>query len=199
MTATPAVARATLVGGSAVLMWATLALLTTLTGTVPPFQLVDDRGEPITQEVFRGHPTVVSFLFTRCDTICPVTTMKMAKIQEKTFDVGSKVKLVSISVDQKYDTPARLAEYAQRYHADATRWRFITGDYDKIYQLVEGTFMNSMMREPDKANGTPNIAHIGFFMLVDGNLHIRGAYDSNDVTKLDALMRDARYLHRISP
>jgi drug/metabolite transporter (DMT)-like permease len=40
MTAASAVARATLVGGSAVLMWATLALLTTLTGAVPPFQLV---------------------------------------------------------------------------------------------------------------------------------------------------------------
>jgi len=34
------VRRATLIGGSAVLMWATLALLTTLTGAVPPFQLV---------------------------------------------------------------------------------------------------------------------------------------------------------------
>ena len=33
-------ARATLIGGTAVLMWATLALLTTLTGAVPPFQLV---------------------------------------------------------------------------------------------------------------------------------------------------------------
>jgi drug/metabolite transporter (DMT)-like permease len=32
--------RATLIGASAVLMWATLALLTTLTGAVPPFQLV---------------------------------------------------------------------------------------------------------------------------------------------------------------
>ena len=32
--------RATLIGGSAVLMWATLALLTTWTGAVPPFQLV---------------------------------------------------------------------------------------------------------------------------------------------------------------
>ena len=40
--ATAAVNRrnATLVGGTAVLMWATLALLTTLTGGVPPFQLV---------------------------------------------------------------------------------------------------------------------------------------------------------------
>lgn len=32
--------RATLIGGTAVLMWATLALLTTLSGRVPPFQLV---------------------------------------------------------------------------------------------------------------------------------------------------------------
>jgi drug/metabolite transporter (DMT)-like permease len=40
MTAAPDVARATLVGASAVLMWATLALLTTLSGAVPPFQLV---------------------------------------------------------------------------------------------------------------------------------------------------------------
>jgi drug/metabolite transporter (DMT)-like permease len=35
-----ATARATLIGASAVLMWGTLALLTTLTGAVPPFQLV---------------------------------------------------------------------------------------------------------------------------------------------------------------
>src|SRR5690606_34543250 len=35
-----AVRRATLIGASAVLMWSTLALLTTLTGAVPPFQMV---------------------------------------------------------------------------------------------------------------------------------------------------------------
>ena len=38
--AAPRRLRATLIGGTAVLMWATLALLTTLSGTVPPFQLV---------------------------------------------------------------------------------------------------------------------------------------------------------------
>lgn len=165
-------------------------------GIVPPFSLVDDRGQEINQEVFRGHPTVVSFLFTRCDTICPITTMKMAKIQEKTFDVGSRVKLVSFSVDPKYDTPPRLADYAQKYKADPTRWRFITGPYDDIYRLVEGPFMSSMMREPDRPNGIPNIAHGGYFILVDGNLHIRGTYDSGDIHRLDELIRDARYLAR---
>ena len=112
-------------------------------GVVSPFSLVDDRGQPINQEVFRGHPTIVSFLFTRCDAICPAMTSIMANIQEKTFDVGSSVKLVSISVDPTYDTPPRLAEYAQRFKADPTRWRFITGPYDQVFHLVEGSFMIS--------------------------------------------------------
>ena len=40
MTGEDARSRATVVGGSALLLWATLALLTALTGAVPPFQLV---------------------------------------------------------------------------------------------------------------------------------------------------------------
>ena len=70
------------------------------------------------------------------------------------------------------------------------------GEDSPIYQLVEGPFMSSMMREPDKANGVPNIAHGGYFILVDGNLHLRGTYDSNDIQRLDELIRDARYLAR---
>ena len=56
--------------------------------------------------------------------------------------------------------------------------------------------MSSMMREPDKANGVPNIAHGGYFILVDGDLHLRGTYDSGDIHRLDELIRDARYLAR---
>ena len=33
-------------------------------------------------------------------------------------------------------------------------------------------------------------------LLVDDQLHIRGAYDSNDINRLDQLIRDARHLHR---
>jgi len=163
-------------------------------GIVPPFNLVDEAGHPITQEVFRGHPTIVSFLFTRCDTICPITTMKMENLQAKT--AGTPVHLVSYSVDPKYDTPERLAAYGQRYKADPARWHFITGAFDQIYHLVEGPFMSSMQREPDKANGVPSIAHGGYFILVDGNLHIRGTYDSGDAQRLADIVRDARYLAR---
>jgi protein SCO1/2 len=165
-------------------------------GSVGAFSLIDERGEPFSDAALRGHVTLVSFLFTRCDTICPVTTLKMERLQERTFDAGGRIKLVSFSVDPDYDTPARLSEYAQRYHADPTRWRFVTGPVDAMRRLVEGPMMNSMIHEGVTASGAPAISHSGYFLLIDGNTHIRGAYDSNDIHRLDEMIRDARFLAR---
>lgn len=165
-------------------------------GLVPAFALTDERGQSFTDAAFRGHETIVSFIFTRCDSICPVTAMKMERIQEKTADVGGGIKLVSFSVDPTYDTPERLTAFAARYHPDATRWRFVTGALDTMRKLVEGPFMTSMQLEGVTASGAPQIAHRGLFLLVDERLHIRGIYDSNDLPRLDQMIRDARRLLR---
>lgn len=165
-------------------------------GAVGAFAMTDERGQPFTDDALRGHVTIVSFLFTRCDTICPVTTMKMARLQDKTFDAGAVIKLASFSVDPEYDTPERLAAYAQRYQADPARWRFVTGPPEAMRRLVEGPLMNSMASEGVTPSGAPAISHSGYFLLVDGNAHIRGAYDSNDIQRLDQMIHDARYLAR---
>jgi protein SCO1/2 len=165
-------------------------------GAVGSFALTDERNQPFTDAALRGHVTLVSFLFTRCDTICPVTTLKMERLQERTFDASAAIKLASFSVDPAYDTPARVAEYAQRYHADPARWRFVTGPPEDMRRLVEGPMMNSMANEGVTASGAPAISHSGYFLLVDRNGHIRGAYDSGDLKRLDAMVHDARYLAR---
>jgi len=54
--------------------------------------------------------------------------------------------------------------------------------------------MNSMAREGVTASGAPAISHSGFFLLIDGNGHVRGAYDSGDIQRLDEMIHDARYL-----
>lgn len=165
-------------------------------GVLPAFALTDERGEPFTDDALRGHPTIVNFIFTRCDSVCPITTAQMRRVQDKTFKGGTSIKLVSLSVDPDYDTPDRLAAYAQRFQADPERWRFVTGSSATIQALVEGPLMTSMQREADRADGVPNIAHGGYFVLVDGNLHIRGMYESSIPQRLDQLVRDAKYLVR---
>jgi protein SCO1/2 len=166
-------------------------------GRVPAFSLTDERGKPFTEEALRGHPTIVNFIFTRCDTVCPITSMKMQRLEEKTRDRrGAAVKFVSFSVDPDHDGPAELQAFAKKYRANPERWRFLTGKPEVIRSLVEGPFMSPMDREGTSTSGAPNIVHSGYFLLVDGDLVIRGVYDSNDIQRLDQLAHDARYLAR---
>jgi protein SCO1 len=166
-------------------------------GSVPAFALTDDEGHPFTEEALRGHPTVINFVFTRCDTICPVIAMKTQRLQERTADrKGVGIKYLSISVDPAYDTPARLTEFGTRYKQDPTRWRLLTGPVDTIRALVTGPLMNVMDPGGTMPSGAPQVVHSGYFLLVDGDLVIRGVYDSNDIHRLDELERHARFLAR---
>ena len=75
-------------------------------GAVPAFRLVDHTGAVVTEEALRGHPTIVNFIFTRCDSVCPGVTLRMAHIQELTGDpAGEAIKLVTFSIDPENDTP----------------------------------------------------------------------------------------------
>jgi protein SCO1/2 len=120
--------------------------------------------------------------------------MRMARVQEQVL-LDEHVRLLSISVDPAYDTPERLAAYAASYRANPTKWRWVTGAPDKIHALVEQGFLASMERDGVQKNGAPSIAHAGYFMLVDGDLHLRGTYSTSDF-RIDDLVRDARRLAR---
>ena len=168
-------------------------------GTVPAFSLVDETGAVFTEEALRGHPTIVNVIFTRCDTVCPVISMKTRGLQERTQDrKGVAIKFLSISVDPTHDTPEKLAAFAKKFDADPARWRFLTGPEATIRPLVSNTFMHSMDRDGDMPSGAPNIVHQAYFLLVDSELVIRGVYDSDDMPRLEELIRHARFLARTS-
>src|SRR5688500_10551832 len=119
--------------------------------------------------------------------------MKMERLAARTADV-SGIQLASISVDPAHDTPAVLAAFAARYHADPARWRFLTGDPTAVRAAVEDGFKVAVEDRGELEGGAPDIVHGGHFLLVDADLTIRGYYDSGDAGRLDALVADARHL-----
>ena len=164
---------------------------------LPEFALVDHTGAQLTRAELQGHVTIVNFIFTRCDTVCPVTSMKMRSVQERTGDEPG-IKLVSITVDPEHDSVPVLAAYAERYGADPTRWRFARGDLAAVRALVEQAMTVGFDVTGElQGNGAPNIAHSGHFVLLDQRAHLRGYYDSDDWGRIETLMRHARWLaHR---
>jgi protein SCO1 len=164
---------------------------------LPDFTLTDHTGARLTRDDLRGHVTIVNFIFTRCDTVCPVTSMKMRTVQERTGDEPA-IKLVSISVDPAHDTVPILAAYAAKLTADPTRWRFARGDIGAVRALVEGAMAVGFDDLGNGASGVPNITHSAHFVLLDRNAHLRGYYDSDDWARIETLMRHARWLVRRS-
>jgi protein SCO1 len=95
---------------------------------VPSVDLVREDGKRVTlaRELDDGRPVVLNFIFTSCTTICPVMSQTFAHLQERLGPDRSRIHMVSISIDPEQDTPARLAEYARRFHA-GDQWHFYTG------------------------------------------------------------------------
>jgi protein SCO1 len=83
-------------------------------------------------DVLKGKTVVVNAFFTTCTSVCPPMNRNMEKIQEALGDrVGRDVFLVSLTVDPETDTPARLKEYAQKFHA-GPGWTFLTGKKENL-------------------------------------------------------------------
>jgi protein SCO1/2 len=160
-------------------------------GQVPAADLIDQRGQRLTTHDLRGQVTIVNFIFTRCPTICPVTSMKMQRLAAATAEAPTTVGLLSISVDPEHDRPEVLAAFAARYQADPMRWRFVTGDPEALRAAVEDGFKVAVERNGELAGGVPDIVHGGHFVLVDQSLAIRGYYDSSEEGRLEALAADA--------
>jgi protein SCO1/2 len=104
------------------------ATRTTANYVVPKISLVRDDGKTVSlpAELDDGRPVVLDFIFTTCTSICPVMSRVLSGLQDKLGDQRGRVHLVSISIDPEQDTPARLAEYARKFHA-GPQWRYYTG------------------------------------------------------------------------
>jgi protein SCO1 len=149
---------------------------------VPAVSLVDQTGAPFPADKLRGKPWVANFIFTRCDTVCPMFTAKMQRLAQR----APGVTLVSFSVDPEHDTPAVLTEYARKHGA---AWTFLTGKIDDVTRTVVDGLKIVMDKQPNAPPGKA-ILHGTHFVLVDAELRIRGYYDANDDAAIDRLLAD---------
>jgi protein SCO1/2 len=130
--------------------------------TLGEFSLTDENGRTVTRAEVEEKILVVSFLFTSCSLTCPEVTKRMAEIQRLTAN-DPDVRLVSLTVDPRSDTPAALAKWGARFGADTNRWLLLTGSKAVLHGLIAQSFLtqdkddpfNSM---PGNFTGTERIA-----------------------------------------
>ena len=158
-------------------------------GAAPIFALTDQHGQPFGSADIGQRAALVSFVFTTCTEWCPVLSPKLREAQEQLRAeglLGSRVLLLSITVDPQRDTPDKLAAYARRYAADPSHWRFLTGPPEEIQRVVVGGFRVGLLRPAPTARDSAavplTITHSNRFVVVDGAGQIRGYLRGEEVT-----------------
>ena len=130
-------------------------------------KLVDQNGNTVVLSSLKGKPLVVDFIYTSCPGPCLMETAKFANVALRLGnDLGTKVTLVSISVDPEHDGPKQLLDYSRQQGADEKGWYFLTGGPADVDQALAG-FKLSRQIEPDGSVG-----HLVNMMLIgpDGRL-----------------------------
>lgn len=159
----------------------------TLYHVIGDFQFVDQDSTLVTPASFEGKVYVADFFFTSCPTICPVMKTQMLRVYEA-FKDNPDVMILSHTIDPEYDTVALLKDFAIRLGVeDNSKWKFVTGDKDHIYEIGQTRYMVSATEDPSEPGG---YVHSGAFILVDKEQHIRGIYDGTKEDQVDRLIQD---------
>ncbi len=157
---------------------------------IPDFSFTNQYGEAYNQDSIRGKIYVSDFFFTKCPTICPKMAQQLLRIHDK-FRDHADFRILSHSIDPKYDTTAALLKYADKLGVGQSRtWQFLSLPKDKINETAR-QYLAAAQEDSTAAGG---FTHTGHFLLVDGERHIRSYCDGTKAEEVDRLMKEISML-----
>lgn len=76
-----------------------------------PIDLISHRGERVTEDTFKGRPTLIYFGFTYCPDFCPATLVALKHAYARLPDHVAPPQTLLITIDPERDTPEALTTY----------------------------------------------------------------------------------------
>lgn len=162
----------------------------TIYQTIPDFNFINQDSASITNRDFDGKIYVADFFFTSCTSICPIMHRNMLNVYNE-FQGNEQVKILSHTIDFKYDTPSKLKDYAEKLGVTGDQWQFVKGTKDSVYRLAEKNYLVAVSEDSTARDG---FIHQGWFILVDKKRRLRGAYDGTKPDQVDQLIADMKTL-----
>ena len=146
---------------------------------IPAFDLTAADNSAFNSKTLAGKIWIADFIFTTCPGPCPRMSATMKQVEKGTAAFPN-VEIVSFTVDPEHDTPPVLAEYAQRYAADAKRWHFLTGPMKQLDALSFDAF---------HLNHTDGkLEHSTRFAIVDGQGQLRAYIGTEEADPVQATL-----------
>lgn len=155
-------------------------------------EFLDQTGRSFRPADMAGSVHIVSFMFTRCSSICPPLITSLRRVQ--TALAGTGVTVLSYSVTPDLDPPAVLAQFGREKGVDPTRWRLLSGSASGVRSVAHDLYfaddegMRMSLEDPNA------FLHTEKLLLVDREGRIRGVYNGTQAFEIDKLLADVRVL-----
>jgi protein SCO1 len=80
-----------------------------------PFKLVDQNGQPLSDQDVKGRPFLVFFGFTHCPDVCPTALFEVSEVLRALGPDADRARALFITVDPERDTPAVMKDYLSSF------------------------------------------------------------------------------------
>jgi protein SCO1/2 len=143
----------------------TLDMLTRLDEPAPSLGLIDQDGNRVTLEQFRGRPLLVGFAFAHCTTVCPRVVQDVQRARRRLG--GNSTGALIVTLDPVRDTPSRLPGMAQQWNLDPGTL-VASGPIADVERVLDEW---RVARERDPLTG--DVVHPALVLVVDASGVIR--------------------------
>ena len=150
------------------------------------FELVDQKGQAITQADFRAQPSAVFFGFTHCPEVCPTTLFELDGWLKEIGDDGKNIRAFFVSVDPERDTPEIMDQYVSNV---SDRITGVTGDPADVAAMAKS--FNIYSKKIETEGGDYTMDHTASVILLKKGGGFGGtiAYEENPETAVAKLKR----------
>lgn len=150
-----------------------------------PINLVSHTGQRVTEETFKGKPTLIYFGFTYCPDICPGTLVAVKNAYDRLPAYITPPQTVLITVDPERDTPEALAAYVDTA-AFPDNLVGLTGTEAEIRAAADAFVADYSRIETPESLAEYTMDHTSILYLMDENWSLKtffaeSAFDPDDM------------------
>ena len=138
---------------------------------LPGFTLHDQNGRAVSLGAERGKLVVLTFLYTHCKDVCPLTAQNLSAAVRLLGSRRDDVRVLAVSVDPRGDTPVAVRRFV-RLHRLAPQFHYLIGSQAQLAPIWKAYSVTSVRR----AKG--DIDHTLYTVLADGSGKARVLYDA---------------------
>jgi protein SCO1/2 len=102
------------------------------------FTLLNREGQPVRLSSYQGKPLLVSFIYTGCFQVCPLSTRSLQSAVEAGRDLfgTNQYNVVSIGFNQPADSPQALKAFALQHRINQPNWEFLSPHASTVQPLA---------------------------------------------------------------